>query len=237
MTSPHSDPVRRRIVRCLGGGALALAAACAPLEPPPQPALPRPQTVAVEYGHRVAFATDRAELSRGEAARLQRFLAGLPPDRHLSARIVGHADQRASAAHNDALSARRAQSVAAVLRSAGIDPVSITLVPLGERLATAPAGDGVGLARDRQLEVLVATADVVLPGCPDWSRDPGYDPRNEAMSNLGCANAVNLGLMVADPNDLAMGTPTAPADAAREAEAIVRYRTDKVKQLDPESLQ
>ena len=62
MTSPHSDAVRRRIVRCLGGGALALAAACAPLEPPPQPALPRPQTVAVEYGHRVAFATDRAEL-------------------------------------------------------------------------------------------------------------------------------------------------------------------------------
>lgn len=237
MTSPHLDAVRRRIVRCLGGGALALAAACAPLEPPPQPALPQPQTVAVEYGHRVAFATDRAELSRGEAARLQRFLAALPPDRHLSARIVGHADQRASAAHNDALSARRAQSVATVLRSAGIDPVSITLVPLGERLATAPAGDGAGLARDRQLEVLVATADVVLPGCPDWSRDPGYDPRNEAMSNLGCANAVNLGLMVADPNDLAMGTPTASADAAREAEAIVRYRTDKVKALEAEVFQ
>ena len=57
------------------------------------------------------------------------------------------------------------------------------------------------------------------------------------MSNLGCANAVNLGLMVADPNDLAMGTPTAPADAAREAEAIVRYRTDKVKALDAEVFQ
>jgi pilus assembly protein CpaD len=57
------------------------------------------------------------------------------------------------------------------------------------------------------------------------------------LSNLGCANAVNLGLMVADPADLVTGAPTAPADATREAEAIVRYRTDKVRQLDPEALQ
>jgi type IV pilus biogenesis protein CpaD/CtpE len=43
--------------------------------------------------------------------------------------------------------------------------------------------------------------------------------------------------MVADPADLVTGAPTAPADATREAEAIVRYRTDKVRQLDPEALQ
>jgi pilus assembly protein CpaD len=237
MTSAHSDLARPRLARWLGAGALALAAACTPVEPPPQPALPQARAIPVEYGHRVAFATDRADLSSGEAARLRRFVAELPPDRRLSARVVGHADQRAAAAYNDALSARRAETVAAILRSAGIGPVSITLAPLGERLASAPSGDPAGLARDRQLEVLVTTTDVVLPGCPDWSRDPGYDPRNEAMSNLGCANAVNLGLMVADPSDLVMGAPTTPADGTREAEAIVRYRTDKVKQLDPESLQ
>lgn len=237
MTSAHFDLTRLRLVRCLGASALALAAACAPLEPPPQPALPQARTVPVEYGHRVAFATDRADLSSGETARLRQFVAELPPDRRLSARIVGHADQRAAVPYNDALSARRAETVAAILRSAGIDPVSITLVPLGERLASAPSGDPAGLARDRQLEVLVATTDVVLPGCPDWSRDPAYDPRNEPLSNLGCANALNLGLMVADPGDLVAGAPTAPADGTREAEAIVRYRTDKVKELDPEMLQ
>lgn len=237
MTSAHSILVVRHLARCLGAGALALVTACAPLEPPPQPPLPQPQTVPVELGHRVAFATDRAELSPGETARLRRFLAELPPDRRLSARVVGHADQRAATRYNDALSARRAETVAAMLRSAGIDPVSITLAPLGERLASASQDDVPGLARDRQLEVLVSTSDVVLPGCPDWSRDPGYDPRNEAMSNLGCANAFNLGLMVADPADLVTGAPTMPADATREAEAILRYRTDKVKQLDPEALQ
>ena len=83
----------------------------------------------------------------------------------------------------------------------------------------------------------MSATSVALPGCPDWSRDPGYDPRNEPLSNLGCANAFNLGLMVADPRDLSTGTPTAPADATREAEAVIRYRTDKVKQLDAEVFQ
>ena len=216
---------------------LALACACAPLEPPPAPAPAQAQAEPAEYAHLVGFATDRAELSRGEAARLRQFLAGLPPDRRLTARIVGHADRRAGAAYNDRLSARRAEVVAAVLRASGMAPVTITLVPMGERLATAGEGDPPGLSRDRQLEVLVATADAVLPGCPDWSRDPGQDPRNEPMSNLGCANAVNLGLMVADPSDLLDGHPLAPADAVREAEAILRYRTDKVKQLDAEVFQ
>ena len=78
---------------------------------------------------------------------------------------------------------------------------------------------------------------MVLPGCPDWTRDPGYDPLNLPLSNLGCANAVNLGLMVADPGDLATTLPTSPADGTREAEAIARYRTDKVKQLEADIIQ
>ena len=51
------------------------------------------------------------------------------------------------------------------------------------------------------------------------------------LSNLGCANAVNLGLMIAEPADLTRGRPLGTADGIREAEAVVRYRTDKVKEL------
>ena len=161
-----------RLTRSLAAGALALVAACAPLEPPPQPALPQAQTVPVEYGHRVAFKTDRADLSPGEASRLRRFLAELPAGRNLSARVVGHADQRAGERHNDLLSARRAGSVAAALRSAGVDPVAITLVPMGERLAGAAVDDAPGLARDRQLEVLVATAETSCPAAPTGPATP-----------------------------------------------------------------
>ena len=70
----------------------------------------------------------------------------------------------------------------------GIVPVSVSLIPMGEALATAAVDDPAGLARDRQLEVLVSATSVALPGCPNWSGDPGYDPRNEPLSNLGCAN-------------------------------------------------
>jgi len=230
----HTAVVRRLpLALCLA----AVAAACSPLDPPPVRPVPEALAVPVEYGHSVRFATDRAELSTSEAARLRRFVSTLPPDRRLAARIVGHADQRAGDAYNHSLSSRRAETVAAALRAMGIVPVSVSLIPMGEALATAAVDDPAGLARDRQLEVLVSATSVALPGCPDWSGDPGYDPRNEPLSNLGCANAFNLGLMVADPRDLSMGTPTAPADATREAEAVLRYRTDKVKQLDAEVFQ
>ena len=76
-----------------------------------------------------------------------------------------------------------------------------------------------------------------MPGCPNWTRDPGFDPLNLPLSNLGCANAFNLGLMVADPADLASTLPTSPSDGTREAEAIARYRTDKVKQLEADIIQ
>jgi type IV pilus biogenesis protein CpaD/CtpE len=43
--------------------------------------------------------------------------------------------------------------------------------------------------------------------------------------------------MVADPADLAEGRPLGPADGVREAEAVVRYRTDKVRPLLDEGRQ
>jgi type IV pilus biogenesis protein CpaD/CtpE len=43
--------------------------------------------------------------------------------------------------------------------------------------------------------------------------------------------------MVADPADLARGRDPGAADATREAEAVVRYRTDKVKKLRDEAVQ
>ena len=168
----------------------------------PQPPLPQPARSPVEYAHAVHFATDRAELSPGEAARsAPRSWPRCPPDRRLSrpdrrpCRPAGGRRLQPSDSPRGA-----AATVAAALRAAGIEPVAVTA---GRRWARhwppRAADDAAGLARDRQVEVLVAAAEVVLPGCPDWSRDPGYDPRNLPLSNLGCANAVNLGLMVADP--------------------------------------
>jgi pilus assembly protein CpaD len=228
-------PLRRRIATLLL--TTLAAAACTPLAPPPTPALPQPRAVAVEYGHVVHFETDRAALTADEARGIRAFLDTLPRDRRLMARIVGHADQRASSAHNHNLSARRAAAVAEVVRAAGYAPAAVTTVAVGESFSTAAPGNRRGLARDRQVEILLRGDEIVLPGCPDWSRDPGFDPLNLPLSNLGCANAVNFGLMVADPADLRFGHPTAPADGVREAEAVTRYRSDKVRPLDAEVIQ
>ena len=216
---------------------LPMMAACVPLEPPPSQPLPAPLLAPVELGHSVRFATDSASLSASETRGLERFLASLPAGGRQTARVIGHADQRAGHAYNLDLSRRRAAAVAQRLRAVGVEPVAVTIVPMGETMAEASIGDVTGMAGDREVEVIIAAAEVILPGCPDWRRDPGYDPLNLPLSNLGCANAVNLGLMVADPLDLAGDRVTSPADATREADAIARYRSDKVKQLQADVIQ
>ena len=203
-------------------------AACAPLTLPPAPPLPRPTLSTVEFQHAVQFPTGRAELTPLEAAGLQRFAAALPSGRRLDARVVGHADVRGTGEANLRLSSRRAEAVAEILRAAGVGGIATV---------TQALGDPPGLAGERRVDVLITSREVVLPGCPDWSREPGFDPNNLPLSNLGCANAVNLGLMVADPGDLATGRPLAPADGSQQAEAIARYRADKVKQLEAEIIQ
>ena len=53
---------------------------------------------------------------------------------------------------------------------------------------------------------------VTLPPCPDWSRQSGTDFANLPHSNFGCATQTNLGLMIAEPEDLVRGRKLAPAD-------------------------
>jgi type IV pilus biogenesis protein CpaD/CtpE len=45
---------------------------------------------------------------------------------------------------------------------------------------------------------------------------------------FGCAYVSSIGLMVADPNDLAKGRPIASPDGEVAASAIERYRREKL---------
>jgi hypothetical protein len=71
---------------------------------------------------------------------------------------------------------------------------------------------------------------VTLPTCPNWSQSLRYEFTNALSSNYGCANATNLGLMVASPADLASGRPFTGIEAQPAASAVQRYLTDRVKQ-------
>jgi type IV pilus biogenesis protein CpaD/CtpE len=185
-----------------------------------------------EKRHTVEFGTDEAIADAHEVKKLDTFLKSLPPS--ASFKVFGRADERASDVYNIELSARRVHFVEQQIyqRLGGNTEASATA--LGERSPIVPTDMEPGLSRNRSVEVIATVYEVQLPACPDWSRNLGFDPLNLPLSNLGCANAANLGLMIADPKDLVRGRSIGEADGAREAEAIVRYRADKVKALKHE---
>ena len=69
---------------------------------------------------------------------------------------------------------------------------------------------------------------VTLPTCPNWSQSLQWEFTNAYTSNYGCADATNLGLMVASPGDLVSGRQFTGADAVPAVNAIDRYRTDRI---------
>lgn len=225
----------RRLAAALS---LVVLAACEAVETPPVEVwAPRLPTIGEsELVHSVHFDTDRAELAPAELAGLEAFIASLPETGRLRALVLGHADERASDAYNLRLSERRARHVAALLRGLGVERVELGLRALGERRPLDPGHGEAAWARNRRVEIRVRHWMVDAPACGAWDRASEVHGQ-QLLPDLGCATAANLVSMVADPADLAEGRPLGPADGIREAEAIQRYRTDKVKQLSEDGLQ
>jgi pilus assembly protein CpaD len=154
----------------------------------------------------LAFAPGSDRLAPGEAARLERLvLAGdiRPPDRVTIA-----------AGGTPSLADRRAAAISSELLRYGI--VADTLPPRD--------------LRSDRATLSVGRYTVTLPPCPNWSRSFADDFTNSIPSWYGCADATNLGLMVASPADLASGRPLAPADGIVAVNAVERYLNDRVKQ-------
>lgn len=69
--------------------------------------------------------------------------------------VTGHTDNRASAAYNQDLSERRAESVAAVLRMGGVAPSRIRTVGAGESQPIASNQTAAGMAANRRVEITI----------------------------------------------------------------------------------
>ncbi len=76
-----------------------------------------------------------------------------------------------------------------------------------------------------QIAVVVRRAAIIPPDC-EIDREPWAGPRPDMQ--FGCANVSAIGLMVADPHDLAKGRPITAPDGEVAASAIERYRREKV---------
>lgn len=207
----------------------AIASACTPIEAPISASdLPRPVASPVELVHTVRFLPRSPQLAPGERERLTGFMLSLPAG-YLLPPVSDRTAEPVST--DDRLAIQRWQQIVSLLPRAR--PLSVLPGPSTQVTFVGRPGN----EHADTLALHVQTYTVTLPACPDWTRDPANDRDNLGLSNLGCANAVNLGLMIADPADLWLGRPLGPADGMQQADAVTRYRTDKVRPLAAEELQ
>ncbi len=70
---------------------------------------------------------------------------------------------------------------------------------------------------------------VVAPNCgTDWSAPMQFNPVNADYPTFGCAQQHNLGLMLADPADIARLRAAAPSDAQNSGRVVGAYRAGTV---------
>lgn len=117
----------------------------------------------------------------------------------------------------------RAQQVAQTLSRAGAQWVSASVEPA---MATGPN------------TVVVVRSEYLLANnrCPDFVPATIGNPNEGAMPGYGCADAYNMGQMLARPRDAAIGRSPGPADGTVNAMAIARYREGKVPMLNTKGI-
>ncbi len=170
----------------------------------------------VSFSHGVSFERSRDRLSEAERGKLLDFaqeIKVVASDRIVidGPRTVGQRLDPVTVARIDALR----QELAAF----GL-PSEAAREPIAQTAETE-------VSRDR-LVVLVTRAIVIPPDCAQPQPRSGERPQFA----LGCANTANLGLMIADPNDLRQGRPLGPADGDAATLSIQRYRRGEVTPLE-----
>jgi len=163
--------------------------------------------------HIVRFGHGSSQLTPDEAARLAKFL-GNQSDRSDSGAMIAVGPSTGPSA----VTIGRERTLRDALARRGYRAVDI--------IHTGTDTGGINMAT-----VAVSRHVVTTPRCPDFSKAPEYNYTNSAYSNFGCADAHNLGVMVADPADLARGRATGAGDGPQAVLGVQRYRTGKVTPL------
>ncbi len=176
--------------------------------------VPTVEPIAVRLSHDIRFGPGEQNIRDGEKRTLDQFLVRNTVSRQDAIVLVGR---------DDAVSDRIAE-------------IYKHLAPYDLRITVASGGSGAEPESFDTVRVVVHRTLVRLPNCPDWSGSPSDDGTNRHFSNHGCATAINLGLMVARPSDLARGRNIGSMDGEYGSLAIQRYRLGETKPLITDSL-
>jgi pilus assembly protein CpaD len=171
----------------------------------------RPAVQRVDVQHVVPFAAKDLEMTDVEREALAMFVrqSNLQPGSHVSVAAPTKTATQVARSRN------RLASVRNELQRMGVSSSIVQAEPTNNQ----STGD--------EIVVFAQTVAVLPPDCPGYNQPITLDFEWRPNTRLGCANAVNLGLMVANPNDLAQGRPVGPADAESNALGVQRYRTDQ----------
>lgn len=216
-----SAPLRRTGLLALTAVATLMLAGCANDEPrritfatwKQAAPVPQAQLAEVPTHHAVVFPAAGDALSDAEREAMAMFLQRnriVPGSRvTLSAAMPGSGD--------------------ATLLGSRIAAVRSALAELGYYSAALPPGTSAG--SELPADTIVVTArvlSVAAVSCPGYNTPVQLDLEYRPVLAPGCSQAVNLGLMVANPLDLQGQATLAPADGTAVLPSVERYRTGTV---------
>jgi outer membrane protein OmpA-like peptidoglycan-associated protein len=101
------------------------------------------------------FVQAKDDLTPESAAMIPDVLRAIQERRSTDISLIGHTDTTGEDAANHKLGLRRAQRMAELLRSSGVDPTSLTATSHGERDLLVQTPDGVAEPRNRRVEISV----------------------------------------------------------------------------------
>lgn len=156
----------------------------------------------VRLRHIANFAPNTANLAAGESEKLTAFLE--------TAEVTPEDRIYFEPAEGDRLSAARVGKLAHELSRRGVGAETLPAVANG-------------VPRDH-MNIYIDRYVVTPPKCPNWTEPAVGIHTNGVSSNFGCADATNLGLMVANPRDLVIGRRPGPPEGDAAIAGVDRYR-------------
>ncbi len=121
-------------------------------EKPAEPA-PQSEVITLSDAGNVLFDFDKSDLKPAAKSQLDSLMDKLRNADVVSIKVIGHTDGKGSDAYNQALSERRASSVAAYLLSQGLAPDKLTSEGHGKREPVADNETEEGRAQNRRVEL------------------------------------------------------------------------------------
>jgi pilus assembly protein CpaD len=187
------------------------------------PATPESQTETIVFEQRVGFGSSTALLDRSGMSAIDRLIREADPAPGSLIRLSVAGSQDGTAAF-DRMTLQRLESVRIALSNRGY-----------ESALADSAVARVAALQDDEVGLTVVKVMAILPDCNQPQPLAPDTPRFER--GFGCSDAYNLGVMIADPADLARGRPLEPADAERASLSVLRYRIGEEEPIIKEGTQ